>query len=341
MKKKWVGVLTLLLSIFLVGTLQAHADDNQVGFSVSPVLPSNQYDNQASFFKLQVKPNEKQSLSLVIANNTDQEAQYTVTPTSATTNENGAIDYSATSKKQTADQTTPMHTLLSAKQTVTVPARDSKRVTFTLSTPKKQFAGVILGGFLVEQVDQKNADQNKQDGQLSLTNKYAYVIGVEIRESAKAVKHDVSLGAVKASTVNAHTVIQTNIENKQPEVLKNLTVTTTVTKQNGKDKVSAKKEALALAPQSTMKLGTQYNDKKLAAGKYQATVTVKQGNQTLLNEKRDFTVSKDEVNRAKNQAVASESVSMPWYSWLIIGLLAVVIIALGIIIWQLFKNKRK
>ena len=88
--------------------------------------------------------------------------------------------------------------------------------------PNESFDGVILGGLYFK--EKENDKEKKSAKEVQIENKYAYAIGVVLRETDAQVKPDMKLNEVKPGQVNARNVVTANLQNIKPAMLKNLSV---------------------------------------------------------------------------------------------------------------------
>ena len=77
--------------------------------------------------------------------------------------------------------------------------------------PNESFDGVILGGLYFK--EKENDKEKKSAKEVQIENKYAYAIGVVLRETDAQVKPDMKLNEVKPGQVNARNVVTANLQN--------------------------------------------------------------------------------------------------------------------------------
>lgn len=332
---QWTVVLgTLLLAI--CGYQQvAHAEN--VGYTVNAVLPKNQDDSAATYFALRVKPKQQQKLSVVISNQTKSASKFKVSVNQAITNDNGVIDYSQS--HPTLDQSLKVGIKdIFAKQslpTVTVPGKKSKTVTVQLKMPAKKLNGMVLGGINVQKVT--NTDQKAKKG-VNITNSFAYVIGVRLRESAVNVAPNMTLLSVKAGQSNSLNQVNAKLQNPEPGIMSNLKVKAKVTAQ-GSDKVILQNEKsnLAMAPNSSFNYALPFGNKNLKAGTYTLTLDATAQGGYKWHFVRNFTITAKQLNQLANKYNQPQQKSYFW--WFVAGG-AVIVLLLAIILYLLWRNRR-
>ncbi|WP_368251224.1 DUF916 domain-containing protein [Enterococcus sp. 2201sp1_2201st1_B8_2201SCRN_220225] len=167
--------LLVILFIFFLSYAPVQAQATGAGYGVTPLLPENQLD-EATYFNLLVAPGDTQRLSIQLTNQENQPKILHIAPTTATTSNIGAIQYTTTKPELLKGPV--LSELLSAPKTVTLQSQETKIIDFTLTMPQESFQGILLGSFLIQEVGQ-NSNAN------GIANQFAYEIGLMIRESKK------------------------------------------------------------------------------------------------------------------------------------------------------------
>ncbi|MFC6181725.1 DUF916 and DUF3324 domain-containing protein [Lactiplantibacillus daowaiensis] len=335
--KKYFWQLMLMLSVFWGSlTLVAHAEN--LNYSVTADLPKNQITKKVSYFDLKVKPGQQQDLTIRIKNSDSQKHEYVVSANRAITNDNGVIDYSHVNAKADDSLAFNLNTAVSKSQTVTVPAKTTKKVTIKLDVPKTAFRGIALGGINVTQV----GSTAKKSSGVSIQNRYAYVIGLQLQE-AKTVttKPVMKLGTVKAKQINYQNYVTAQLKNTQPVIMHALKVKSYITASGSDKKIaSTTKEHMAMAPNSSFNFAIGDGSQALKAGNYtlHLTATASDGKYKW-NFTRNFTISEQKANDLNKSAINQEK--QPNYFWWFVGFGVVIILLLGLIIWLLLKNRRQ
>lgn len=334
--KKLFWQWVLLMGVFFGGlTMTAKADS--LNYTVTADLPSNQINSQVSYFDLKVKPGQRQTLTINIKNKDSQAHRYTVTPNLAVTNDNGIIDYSQAKAKADSSLKFNVKTALSAKQTVTVPAKTTKKVAIKLTMPKKAFNGIALGGI---NVIQEMKQQKQKSNGMAINNQYAYVIGLQLRESAKVtLKPNMKLHQVKATQINYRNYVTANLQNDQPVIMHGLKIKSYVTKAGSSKKVlTTNKENLSMAPNSNFNFAIGEGTQQLAAGKYvlHLTATADQGKWQFT---KNFTISSKQAQTLNDTAVGNTAQKN--YFWWFVAFGLIILALLGLVIWLVLKNRKQ
>ena len=323
-------LLTLLFSIFtgtmaLFGTADASTSTNTgANFTVTPVYPSNQVGGQLGYFQLKTTPRQTGTIGIKISNYGSTNQNLTVTPTKATTNDNGQIEYVPNDRKLLKQAQSSIPQLMSAAQTVTIPAKSSKTITFDYTVPKQGFRGMLLGGFYV-------LSNNRQTGQnTNVINRYAMVVGISMSDdSPNKLVPRLSAGKVKVSNNGNNTTITTPIKNTVATYFRKMTINTTVTKK-GHSKVLYHKQLSngSMAPTSYFNYSLPIGKKVSTPGHYVEHIRIKEnGHAWSFN--RSFAITA--LNTTK-QAVHAHQLKNVWWIWALIIFILVAIIG-GFFYW--------
>lgn len=175
---------------------------------------------------------------------------------------------------------------------------------------------------------------------MQIKNKFAYVIGVSLRENDHEVKTILECNDVTPDQVNYRNVVKINLQNTQPEIVKDLNVDAKVYTEKGTEVLhETKKENMKMVPNSNFNYAVSWDNKEFKPGKYRVEIESEADGQ-LYKWVKYFTISADKANKLNDKAVELEEESKILL-YVVIGL-AVLLIVLAIafiIYWR--KNKQK
>jgi len=335
MKNK-IWQLGLLIGI-LLGSLTLVAKADNLNYTVTADLPKNQITEKVSYFDLLVKPSQKQTLTIRIKNSDSQAHRYVVSPNRAITNDNGVIDYSHNNAKADPSAKFDLNTALSGKQTITVPAKATKKVAIKVAVPKQGFEGVALGGISVTQA----VSAAKKSSGMTIQNQYAYVIGLQLQTHTPIkIAPKMKLLGVRAKQIDYQNYVTATLQNTQPVIMHDLKIKSYVTAADSSKKVlTTNKDHLAMAPNSQFNFAIGDGSKPLQAGNYTMHLSATAGNGKYhWTFTRNFTISEQRAKTLNQSAVGQKA--QPNYFWWFVGLGVVIIALLGTIIGLLLKNRR-
>ncbi|MFD1549623.1 DUF916 and DUF3324 domain-containing protein [Levilactobacillus fuyuanensis] len=339
--KRWLRVLVTLGTLLVAfGWMQQTktAKAESVGYSVSTITPKNQDDKKVTYFALRVKPNEQQKLTIVIHNSSKSAKKFQVGVNQAMTNTNGVIDYSQSNPKLDSSLKVGIKDVFGKNDTqkVTVNAKSSKKVSVNYKMPAKKIDGMILGGVYVKELKDNNTGSKKNG--VTISNAFAYVVGVRLRESGIDVAPDMRLNAVKAGSINGFSQVQANLQNPRPGLMKALKVVSKVTKQgSSKTVLSQTKEGMAMAPNSNFNYSIPWGDKQLTAGDYTLKLDAYAKGGYHWQFTKNFTITQKDISSLKNRINTPQKS----YLWWFVGGGILIVLLLAIIVYLLMKNRKK
>ncbi|WP_088013273.1 DUF916 and DUF3324 domain-containing protein [Gottfriedia acidiceleris] len=295
----------IVFILFFININNFHANAAEMNFAVSAVIPTNQIDSSKTYFDLKMKPGQKQVLKVQIKNDTDKSVTIQTSANSAITNSSGIPDYSISNPKVDNTLEIPFANIAKVNKETIIPARSEESVEITIEMPKQQFDGVILGGLYFSEKEEEE-QAKKDDESVQINNKYAYVIGVVLRETDKVIKPDLKLNDIKPTQINARNVVTANLQNIKPAMLKNLSVDAKVYKEKGVNVLyKTKKENLRMAPNSNFDYAIKWKNNAFEPGKYRLEMKATAGDQTW-EWTRTFTIKENTAKKFNTSAVEME-----------------------------------
>ncbi|HHJ5110444.1 TPA: DUF916 and DUF3324 domain-containing protein [Enterococcus faecium] len=332
----WTAGLMILMSVIGFGK-STYADN--MSFSVLPVLPENQSDSSKTYFDLKMNPNQEEVLEVNITNNTDEEITVLVETNTALTNDNGVADYSQSKKEKDSSLQVGFSDIAKAEEKeITLQGKETKAAKIQVNMPAQEYDGLILGGLYFTEKE-KDSEEKMEKG-MQIKNKFAYVIGVSLRENDHEVKTILECNDVTPDQVNYRNVVKINLQNTQPEIVKDLNVDAKVYTEKGTEVLhETKKEKMKMVPNSNFNYAVSWDNKEFKPGKYRVEIESEADGQ-LYKWVKYFTISADKANKLNDKAVELEEESKILL-YVVIGL-AVLLIVLAIafiIYWR--KNKQK
>lgn len=338
MKRIKFILLSLGCLLFLIGVPtsdQVYATEGQVGYSVQAILPENQKDPNVSYFDLQVVPGQQQELQVEIFNHENTELTVEVTPTVSSTNRNGLVVY----EEQEAMDDSLMHPLPDLMEmesnTITVPAAETEVITLRLTAPEKSFDGVILGGLHFEKVPDEDTESSSEG--VSIENRYAYVIGVQLSQTDEVIEPELNLKAIEPSLVNYRTAVIAQIQNPQPLLMGGVHISAQVFEAEGTEPIKeSTMEDVSFAPNSTMDYVINWDNQYLEPGDYRLEMTAVDSEENW-EWSEPFTITEEASLLSEDAVELEEGPFDPTILYVIIGVLIVIII--GLVIYVLKKGK--
>lgn len=219
------AILCLGTFFLLLAPIKVEAETET--YYVKPLLPENHQGNEISYYDLLMKPAQSQVIQLEVVNNTSQNRLFTIDIVDSLTTSDGAIgydkkvDYDPTLKHKFTDTA-------SAVKDVRISAGESQVVDITLTMPKEQFDGLMVGGIHVAEVK-----ETSEAG--GIDNVFSYIVPVKIHETAKFFPSQLKFHGTKVEKNEQGYQVIVEIQNANPNLLTGLTLQTTIHKKEYQD----------------------------------------------------------------------------------------------------------
>lgn len=327
----------VLLAVSLLGLVtffpKPVARDSGAAFAIEAVLPENQRpEGQGTYFDLLVAPGASQELAVQVTNLSDEKLTVALAVHGAVTNDLGVIDYHSVSEKDPTAQLV-LPEVLRMPDTVDLAPREVKVVTGQLTLPPESFRGFVLGSIVASR---PLTSQQKASG-LTLANVGALVLGVLLTEEATdTVKPELVLEEVTPGLFNGFVSVLAQLHNIQPELVGELTITGTVTRQEGG---SFKKETVktkqSFAPNSSYAFPVDWGGETIEAGAYRLHLVAENAVHRWEFTK-EFSVTAEVQEKINRTAVGLKEPRNDWWLWLLAGL-----VLAALLWWFLWWRRRR
>ncbi|MBU5583610.1 DUF916 domain-containing protein, partial [Enterococcus sp. S181_ASV_20] len=111
-------------------------------FAVTPKASENQIDKQKTYFDLLLAPNQEDTLTVDLRNDTDKEVVIEAQINSATTNGNGVVEYSKNEIKPDETLKYNIKEYVEAPEEITLKPQSAAEYKVKIHMPNEKFAGV-------------------------------------------------------------------------------------------------------------------------------------------------------------------------------------------------------
>ena len=310
-KKVRYIIMTLLFVIGLVSIENTvEANDEGLGFSVNHLPSSKQIDPESGFYYLKTEPGIPQTVEVVVASTKKEPVEVRIEALNAFSGSNGSMYYNVSDEKDdklTVDPTLkyPFETLVTGPESVTVENFEKKTVEITLTPPKENYDGVIMGALFF------SIGGGVEGSPVGVSQ--GYEIGTVLSESGEEFTNGTKLNliSVKPGLVRSQRMVLANIQNPDSKVLQNVDMVATIKeKKSGKIIKENDYKGYSLAPNSNTNLEFQWGLAQLPTGSF--TFELKGHNdfeEWFFTE--DFNISSKEANEI-NSSSAFEIVTPRW-----------------------------
>lgn len=342
MKKYHSRAMTLAIGMLLGLTIntQINADESTpkgMDFGVRAVKQDNQMSDH-TYFDLDMKDGQKQTLPVEISNASDDEMKVKVSVVDATTTSIGEIQYLGTNEYEKANGHRLTDIVEKTNQTITIPKQKTVTVNIMVNSPKKMY-GNILGGIQVEKVVPDNEKAQSDEEGISIKNSYSYVIGTQLHyKKLPKDQFDFSLGKIELTKVNYRKKLAVNINNDNQKTISNAKTEVKISsiREDGSVTDPILSDTIksgSYAPMSTLQMAL--DPSKIKVGDYQIDVTITQGKHKKHIVKK-FQISEKDEKNAEQDSIKDNNIN-----WGVLA--AILVISLGVfgfIVWELKYKSR-
>lgn len=349
-RKLTAALLPALLALAAMA-LPAAASEG-ANFSVTPLYPDRQEQQNLGYFNLTVQPGETLELSVLVTNSGTEDITTFVEAVPASTNRNGIIHYE---KDSVFDETLKINfsdiTDVSSSE-VTIPTGQTREVPFTIRVPAEPFEGAVMGAVRVLKKPNQSAEAS---GMANITNQFSYLIGVVLRESEGIIAPAFDMTNVKLESVNYKAAVVNYIRNPMPESFDKISVDAQIFAEGSSEPLlKDTKEDVRMAPNSVFEFTlVDQNTAAFAPGNYVSRVHLEREGQTWDFEVA-FTVDAAVADAVNENTIvdtlpaaetAAEASSLPVWAIVLISvggvLLLLVIILVLLTIMRINRENRE
>lgn len=308
-------------------------------FSVKPILPPSQKDQQLSHFELTPTPGAEYPLKVVVENlSTTQTRQFQVQLVTATTASSGKIDYTPSTQKRDGSAAVVLPELAKNQATnrvITLAPASQQTVTFDLTAPQPAVPGTILGSIYVKRIDPPATNQQ----QIGLQNEFAMTIPV-LLNTPTAMQPKLAIDQVKLTTVGGAAELVAAVHNRNPIMFGQIQMAATVHRRGQQQAlIHQVDQNYEMAPNSILPYRLETGGKTLAPGKYVLDLKMTSGT-------KSFDLQKEFVIKNQDQAAAEQHLveinrQTPTHWGIILASLAILATVIGLIIWLMRRRQQK
>ena len=335
------GTLILYILGITFYTQVAYANEATGTFNYEVIRPENQ-KGYANYFDLSMEPSQKQTVQIELTNITKKEVDVGISLNGAKTNSNGVVEFGPSKLQKDASLKYDFKDIVKGPEKVTIPPEGVKRLDLEITMPAESYDGIITGGIEMQVIPTEETKKQEAKSQ-QIVNRYAYVIGMVLRETDTAVQPDIKFNKFYANLANYRNAIFVNFSNIKPEFLENMKIDFQVTKK-GSDEIlyDTVKTEMRMAPNSMIDFPVEMNGERMEVGDYTGHIVV-QSNDKKWEWTDDFTITQKEADKFNAQDVTLvQDREIDWkLIVLIVGGVLIVAILIFVTIRIVKKNKKK
>ncbi|MBP1040216.1 DUF916 and DUF3324 domain-containing protein [Vagococcus sp. BWB3-3] len=342
-------IAVVMIAVMVVGGMPKVVKADSSPIAVKALLPDNQFKKEVSFYYLKMSPGAKQEIELQLFNSSDQEVAAEVSLSSATTNDNGLIDYNLMEKEIDKSLLYPFPSIASTANEVKIPAQSDVKTKIKIEMPAEEYDGMILGGVNVKtkKTEDKQTEDDSSQGGMKIENEMTYSIGVVLIENEEFVKTDMKLTKVFASQIMGNNTTKATLQNPTSAVMEEVSIEARVMKKGSSDVLyEVKSDGYRMAPNSAFDFGIPIGKERYRAGEYTLKLVAvsdpkdeKDGERQEWTFEEVFVIKREEADKLNAKAVDLPTNFTIWY--LIGGLILVVLAIIVIVMVAIRKRKNE
>lgn len=305
------------------------SESELLGYAVKAVLPSTQLDTSKSYFYVQTIPGEEQTLEIKVKSTRPEPVKLKVTIEDAMTADNGEIGYRSPNDKSVIfDETLkePVSSILSIENSeLTVANFEEKAVRLKVKPTKEHYKGVKIGSVSINLAE--------EEGKGGVKTGFGYEIGVIFSETGEEFNNSevLELKSVEPKLYYGKKTVLVNLQNPEPKVLENLTISASVKDKKTSNTIKEKKvQGYRMAPNSNLNFSMDWGIAALPSGIYILEMDVKNefNNWSF---KKEFQITNKQANEINSQSpFAVITPLLVQIASGILGILTIIIIVLQI-----------
>ncbi|WP_288394269.1 DUF3324 domain-containing protein [uncultured Vagococcus sp.] len=296
-KKCYILLVVGALSLFFNISTTVHAQDN-IGFSVSPVITGTQLDFSKGFFYVQTKPGEKQELVVKVTSMQEEPIDINISIDNAISQESGIIGFQEPVIKSDTLKNPISEILTTKEKKITVEGYETKDVVFELTPPAEHYDGIKWGIMTFNSKDNKE----KVNSLVSVSNQYR--VGIITSENGEPYNdgQNLNLKEVRANLNRGRKVIEAAVENPDPKTVEDLEIDAKLLdKKSGKIIKESKVNNYAFAPNSIMPFVFDWGLSNLVAGEYILKMDIS-NNDNEWHLEEPFKLTENQVKKVNDQS---------------------------------------
>lgn len=313
----------------------AEEDSSNTMYEVKPLLNEDQKSMGIDYFYFNVEPNETKEISVEIINHADTDELFDIQINEAVTNSNGFIDYSVEQRNSPKESPVSFDSVVGdTKQSVTVKANGTEKISFTLKVPEEGFEGILLGGVYISKQETKNQDSNNDSKEgLQIKQSLAYAVAIMLQEKIPYKEgNKLLMHSLKVDVSDHQSVLTYSLENPQPNILNRVQMITEIYRE-GEEVACAtlKKETMSFAPKDRFDLKVPWEQAEISKGNYETVTVFTSGEETWKFE-NSFSVTKEDIVNIEKKGTPIKESENHYYVYIVISILLIIIIYLLILV---------
>jgi len=330
MKGRYLFFLMLLIVLSIKNSEVVFGESLQK-FDAQIQMNKYQVNRKNSYFDLLLQPNQEETLLIRLTNLQDSSVKIKPSFHRARTNKLGVIEYSGRNQDIVQGLPTDIQKILTidTKELILGPKQE---IIFPLQLkmPGRSFSGVIAGGVYFEEVPQSETTGN-------VKNIFSREIAVLVRNKESLMEPEINIVKAEATQENYRNAVKVHLQNTHAVYLSNGQVNYKLYFEDESDPILSSEKQISFAPNSGMDYLIPLDGQTFKTGNYRLALTISKGDNQWDGESR-FTVTTNAADDYNESDVTVPEAQHNNLSLILIGVLIVLLIVIGILVWKLRRK---
>ncbi|MEH7097403.1 WxL protein peptidoglycan domain-containing protein [Neobacillus vireti] len=318
-------------------TMAATNENNPPNVQFSLQYPVNQDSSTKGYYKLSMKPEQKQTIYIDLMNTSDVPVTLNIMNTNALSTQNGGINYTDSKGSELSyslNKSFLANQYIQVQKQIELQANSKQTIPIKIIAPKNN--GTYLSGILF--TTQQNSEKENDD---LVQIKSEVRVGTAIQLDVG--NREIPIVDIKESITKVYPSgiqIQTRVENPSPSIIKSYEVHFKVYNLQNQLLFEGGSKQFDMAPFTGIMFPSNWNSSAIQTGKYRIDLTVK-GEGKTYTKKNVFEVNKADLKTYKITNATSENKPIVENDnhMMIYSLIGVITALVGYIIFE--KRKRR
>ncbi|WP_163969696.1 DUF916 domain-containing protein [Oceanobacillus halotolerans] len=281
------------------GTLFAQENEENSGppLIVEPLYPDNQVDNIRGYFRMNVEPEQEQTLNVKLTNNLDAELTVRIEGANAYTNPTGEILYGKdieSEKTTLLNDAIQLERYITVRPEITLAPNESQEVPVEIVVPDTN-EGTILGGirFITGGTDENNVEEAGEDeANFILKTETVHAVAIQL-DLPNKTEPRFELGNADFTPEGPSVYIE--MINNAQMIQEDITAEYTVEDGEGNQLFEGTTNTFKMAPKTQIRYPLSWDYETLEEGDYQVYVKANVNNNEIVAEE-EFTIGDDAID---------------------------------------------
>ena len=337
MKKNKTVITFIIALMIMVGNISTISADAYEKFSINPIIPNNQINQNVGYYDLKLEPNMKQTLELEVINQGNETMVATVLLADATTNNNASKQFS-TIKEPDTSLTTPLTSFTKVREeSVEVAPNATEIVHIDIDTDGVDFDGIRLGGITIIADTDANKEQTGSQG-VTLNNRVAYTLGVQTRMHDNVENSNLNYIKTEIEVIDLNARFVSVIQNDQPILMNGITLNGTIRDtKTGKVVASVIKQNGSISPNTNFKVVYASEQQTIEPGTYAMDLEI--NHETSSWRFSDTIEVSEETSTNTNHEVINFNQNSNMFTWMLLSIIGIMLFIIILLVWKRRKDK--